>query len=120
MIFLFSSWDRIKVNGKDISSFALQEALEILQSTDDQITLEVQREKSSHKPPQTSDAATQTDSSWWDEQCPHREDFTPSGFNLFLGRYVHGFAWGSSTKQRWDNYPPLTSGPALNSFAIDI
>ncbi|CAM2107330.1 unnamed protein product [Caretta caretta] len=91
MIFLFSSWDRIKVNGKDISSFALQEALEILQSTDDQITLEVQREKSSHKPPQTSDAATQTDSSWWDEQCPHREDFTPSGFNLFLGRSCYNY-----------------------------
>ncbi|KYO21644.1 hypothetical protein Y1Q_0003386 [Alligator mississippiensis] len=84
MIFLFSCWDQIKVNGQDISTVSLREALEILQSAEEQVTLEARREKPPRKPPQTSDATTQTEASWWDKPCPNRGHCIPSCFDFYL------------------------------------
>ncbi|XP_068774720.1 PDZ domain-containing RING finger protein 4-like [Struthio camelus] len=91
MIFLLSFWDQIKVNGKDISCASLQEVLEVLQSTGEQIMLEVHGQKSAHKPPQTSDAATQTDSRGEDEQRYKEENCTLSDFNLCLDGSVSDY-----------------------------
>lgn len=89
-----------QVNGKDISRASLQEVLEILQSTGEQITLEVHRQKSAHEPPQTSDVATQTDLRAGNKQCRKEENCSKLGLNLCLDGYVQRVAQGKEMSSR--------------------
>jgi len=89
-----------QVNGKDISRASCQQVLEILQSPGEQTTLEVHRQKSAHEPPQTSDAATQTDFRAGNKQCCKDENCSKSDLNLHLERYVQSSAQGKETCPR--------------------
>lgn len=89
-----------QVNGKDISRASLEEILEILQSREEQITLEVHRQKSAHKPPRISDAATQMDFRAGNEQCRKEENCSKSGLNLCLDGYVQRVAQGKEMSPR--------------------
>lgn len=89
-----------QVHWKDISRASLQEILEILQSTGEQITLEVHRQKSAHKPPQTSDAATQTDFRAGNEQRRKEENCSKLCLNRCLDGYVQCVAQGKQMSPR--------------------
>lgn len=89
-----------QVNGKDISRASLQEILEILQSIGVQITLEVHRQKSACEPPQTSDAATQTDFRAGNEKHRKEKNCSKSCLNRCLDRYVQCVAQGKEMSPR--------------------
>ncbi|KAJ1138121.1 hypothetical protein NDU88_004512 [Pleurodeles waltl] len=64
MIFILPSWDRIKVNGRDLNDVTAEEAMDLFQGTNERLTLEVLRNMPAI--PKTYDIATQTEAHWWE------------------------------------------------------